>query len=148
MPPITKHTNSLTARQRARQATQEHHEKLKQRQSVLTDVFSALDARDAADIAAGKAIIKLKDISGTNAEIASELGLTTLAVSRLIKTAEESELVDVGSDSNSPEDSAPDSATVSDDDSDTSNSGERADDVSDPDNQSGQVASHVSPLPD
>lgn len=87
MTATTKHSNNLTARQRARAATEYHQKRLKLRQARLTDAFAALDARTQATIAAGEAIDALKTLGGTNATIASELGLSTREVSQLLHIA-------------------------------------------------------------
>lgn len=80
-----KDSRNLSARQRARLATEEHQRKLKQRQTTLARVFSALDARDDATVAAGQALAELKHLGGTNATIAEEIGLDTREVSALLR---------------------------------------------------------------
>ncbi|KPM11594.1 hypothetical protein QR98_0101670 [Sarcoptes scabiei] len=82
-----KDSRSLSARQRARLATEENQRKLKTRQKALAKVFSALDARDDATLAAGQALAELKQLGGTNATIAEEIGLDTRDVSALLRHA-------------------------------------------------------------
>ncbi|RRQ11990.1 hypothetical protein [Corynebacterium bovis] len=82
-----KDSRNLSARQRARLATEEHQRTLKQRQTTLARVFSALDARDDATLAAGQALAELKQLGGTNATIADEIGLDTREVSALLRHA-------------------------------------------------------------
>ncbi|WP_125197051.1 hypothetical protein [Corynebacterium bovis] len=82
-----KDSRNLSARQRARLATEEHQRTLKQRQTTLARVFSALDARDDATLAAGQALAELKQLGGTNATIAEEIGLDTRDVSALLRHA-------------------------------------------------------------
>lgn len=82
-----KDSRNLSARQRARLATEENQRKLKARQKALAKVFSALDARDDATVAAGRALAELKQLGGTNATIAEEIGLDTRDVSALLRTA-------------------------------------------------------------
>ena len=80
-------SRNLSARQRARLATEENQRKLKTRQKSLAKVFSALDARDDATVAAGQALAELKQLGGTNATIADEIGLDTREVSALLRHA-------------------------------------------------------------
>lgn len=93
-----KESRNLSARQRARLATEEHQRKLKQRQTILARVFSALDARDDATVAAGQALAELKHLGGTNATIAEEIGLDTREVSALLRHANQTTNTDTDTD--------------------------------------------------
>lgn len=94
MTPTAKHSNNLTARQRARAATEDNQRKLKARQKTLAKVFSALDTRDDATLAAGRALAELKQFGGTNAAIADEIGLDTREVSALLRHARRADTSD------------------------------------------------------
>ncbi|RRO98202.1 hypothetical protein [Corynebacterium bovis] len=96
MPTTQKDSRNLSARQRARLATEEHQRKLKTRQKTLAKVFSALDARDEATLAAGQALAELKKLGGTNATIADEIGLDTRDVSALLRHATTNTDTDTG----------------------------------------------------
>lgn len=98
MTPTAKHSNNLTARQRARAATEDNQRKLKARQKTLAKVFSALDTRDDATLAAGRALAELKQLGGTNAAIADEIGLDTREVSALLRHARRADTSDENSD--------------------------------------------------
>ncbi|MEL4165133.1 hypothetical protein MTQ16_09945 [Corynebacterium bovis] len=89
-----KDSRNLSARQRARLATEENQRKLKARQTILAKVFSALDARDDATVAAGRALAELKQLGGTNATIAEEIGLDTRQVSALLRAARPTDTTD------------------------------------------------------
>lgn len=90
MPSTTKHTRDLDARQRARLATERDRERVKRREDKLVAAFRELDKRTEAEIKVGEAIIELKELGGTNATIADELGLTPRDVGALISLAEDS----------------------------------------------------------
>ena len=98
MPPTAKYSNNLTARQRARAATEDNQRKLKARQKTLEKVFAALDTRDDATLAAGRALAELKQLGGTNAAIADEIGLDTREVSALLRHARRADTSDENSD--------------------------------------------------
>lgn len=114
MTPTAKHSNNLTARQRARAATEDNQRKLKARQKTLAKVFSALDTRDDATLAAGRALAELKQLGGTNAAIADEIGLDTREVSALLRHARRADTSDENidtSDSDASDSDASDSDT-------------------------------------
>lgn len=81
-------SKSLTARMRARQAQEEEFARQKQITDLLAGVFSALDARAAADIAVGKALVSLRQIGEPVSAIARKTGLTTREVNNLIALTE------------------------------------------------------------
>lgn len=97
MAKTSKASASLSARKRARLATERDRERIELREKKLSAAFTALDERDSAERAVGLAIIELKDLGGTQAAIADELGLATREVSRMIALAED-EVEDVGED--------------------------------------------------
>ena len=69
-------SRSQTARARARQAMADELERARQRESKLVAVFSAIDARNAAHIALGDALIELRDLGVAQAELAEMTGLS------------------------------------------------------------------------
>lgn len=79
---------SAAARRRAREANARQRELLEQREAKLAAAFEALDDRDQAEIALGTAINELKELGGTHATIAEELGLSSRELSRLVGLAD------------------------------------------------------------
>ncbi len=98
MPATTKHSSSLTARQRARQATEAQEAKLKERQKKLESAFSAIDEKSAAEIKLGAALIELKKLGGNNSSIADELDLSSRDVSNFIALADSIETDETSED--------------------------------------------------
>ncbi len=107
MPTTKKDSRNLSARQRARLATEENQRKLKTRQKALARVFSALDARDDATVAAGHALAELKQLGGTNTTIAEEIGLDTRDVSALLRHAAHATAPNTNTDAGDDRDTDP-----------------------------------------
>lgn len=84
---VSSASRSLSARQRARKAQQAEYERQKQITELLADVFTALDARDAADTAAGAALNTLKEAGEPVSTIAQKTGLSVREINSLITLA-------------------------------------------------------------
>lgn len=61
-------------------------ERTRKRESMLVDVFSAIDAREEAEMALGNALIELRDLGVTQADLADMTGLSARAVGAAIRS--------------------------------------------------------------
>ncbi|MFN3865096.1 MAG: hypothetical protein ACK4MD_00115 [Demequina sp.] len=80
-------SRSQTARARARQAMADELERARKRESKLVAVFSAIDARQDAEVALGEALIELKDLGVAQADLAEMTGLSARDVGAAIRAA-------------------------------------------------------------
>ncbi|MEL4183548.1 hypothetical protein MTQ17_09935 [Corynebacterium bovis] len=81
-------SRSLSARQRARHIMDKEVALMKKRQKALTDVFVALDARDRAEQQAGVALVALKELGESNADLADKTGLSAREIAALLSRSE------------------------------------------------------------
>lgn len=107
-------SRSQTARARARQAMADELERARRRESKLVAVFSAIDAREEAEAALGRALVELRDLGVAQTELAGMTGLSSREVAAAIRSAKDN----AGADSDEP-------AT------DTSSENDHTDDASD-----------------
>ena len=91
-------SRSQTARARARQAMAEELERARQRETKLVAVFSAIDAREEAEAALGRSLLKLRDLGVAQAELAEMTGLSSREVAAAIRTAKDTADADVHED--------------------------------------------------
>lgn len=85
----TTDSTSLTARQRARKATEERREQLKRRESALADVFASLDDLDALHAKVGRALNELLALGENNTTAGELVGLTPREVGNYIRAAKD-----------------------------------------------------------
>ena len=107
-------SRSQTARARARQAMADELERARRRESKLVAVFSAIDAREEAEAALGRALVELRDLGVAQTELAGMTGLSSREVAAAIRSDKDN----AGADSDEP-------AT------DTSSENDHTDDASD-----------------
>ena len=92
----------------------EELERARQRESKLVAVFSAIDAREEAEGALGRALVELRDLGVAQAELAGMTDLSSREVAAAIRTAKENadegtdESDAVGIAEHKPSDSCPD----------------------------------------
>ena len=84
-------SRSQTARARARQAMADELERARKREAKLVAVFSAIDARDDAQVALGEALIELRDLGVTQADLAEMTGLSAREVGAAVRSAKDNE---------------------------------------------------------
>lgn len=101
-------SKSQTARARARQAMSDQLEKARKREAQLVTVFSAIDARETAEVKLGEALIELKDLGVAQADLAEMTGLSTREVSAAVRSAKNA-LDDDGESNGGDTDSSADS---------------------------------------
>ncbi|WP_254050720.1 hypothetical protein [Dietzia sp. WMMA184] len=82
-------SRSQTARARARQAMADELERARKREAKLVAVFSAIDARDDAQIALGQALVELRDLGVAQADLAEMTGLSAREVGAAIRAAKD-----------------------------------------------------------
>lgn len=92
-------SRSQTARARARQAMGDELDRARKLEGKLVEVFSAIDAREQAEIALGEALLELRDLGVARSELADKTGLTAREVSSALRSAKN----DVDSDDSSNE---------------------------------------------
>ena len=84
-------SRSQTARARARQAMADELERARKREAKLVAVFSAIDARDDAQVALGEALIELRDLGVAQADLAEMTGLSAREVGAAVRSAKDNE---------------------------------------------------------
>ena len=89
---MVKHdSSSLTARQRARKATEDLREKIKRQESALAEAYAALDQRAELDTRVGRALRDVVAIEGINGAAGDLLGLTAREVGAYLRAADEAD---------------------------------------------------------
>lgn len=86
-------SRSQTARARARQAMSDELERARKREAKLVAVFSAIDARDDAQIALGDALVELRDLGVAQADLAEMTSLSAREVGAAIRAAKDNTTV-------------------------------------------------------
>ena len=86
-------------------------ERARKREAKLVAVFSAIDARDDAQIALGQALVELRDLGVVQADLAEMTGLSAREVGAAIRAAKNR----TSRDDENPEDAGEDQAATTSD---------------------------------